>query len=548
MISKIKLCLTGIVMFTFASTSQAQLGHNLFMANPKATSLGNAVTADPPGIDSIHFNPAGLTRLKGRQVELKLSAIDASVTGSFIATNEYEQYLEAHGRHISEDPLANHDTEIEKAGTWVPGIGFVGGPLTAAVPTGGGISYTPPGSRFTFATGVMANLAGGLQREKDDPASVYIQEAGLTRFTYFSPSLGFRVTERLSLGASIGFSYFGVGLKLPARISNYVIGSIDNLLENECDPNASTGGGLAPFVSLCGGDIDVLQPILDVEANGLETYMSTTFNLGVLWQATDWLTLGMVYQSPAKDRLEGDIKVGFESGQGPGINSLLQGLKNGNGLLDPLLGLAIEGLDLPEDGMITSSGHIDLDTPAHFAVGASAQITPAIKVNVDAKWSETSVYQELAFRLDENIPVLQLLAAIPIEGLDPDGIIIPLGFEDTTSWALGIEYTYSDRLDLRFGFEPRQSGIPEDKRSFLVPLGDTNLYSTGFSYKLTPDSIVDFALAYFDISEYIKSGTSTNGNYPSGNLENFIYNPSAGLDTQMDMTVVMMELGYRAAF
>ncbi|TAK94126.1 MAG: hypothetical protein EPO09_10510, partial [Aquabacterium sp.] len=33
--------------------------------SPKAMSMGNAVTADPPGVDSIHFNPAGLSRLEG---------------------------------------------------------------------------------------------------------------------------------------------------------------------------------------------------------------------------------------------------------------------------------------------------------------------------------------------------------------------------------------------------------------------------------------------------------------------------------------------------
>src|SRR5690349_22124527 len=32
--------------------------------DPVAMSMGNAVTADPPGLDSIHFNPAGLSRLE----------------------------------------------------------------------------------------------------------------------------------------------------------------------------------------------------------------------------------------------------------------------------------------------------------------------------------------------------------------------------------------------------------------------------------------------------------------------------------------------------
>ena len=43
--------------------SHAQLAQNIFIGNPKALALGNAVTADPPGIDAIHFNPAGLAKL-----------------------------------------------------------------------------------------------------------------------------------------------------------------------------------------------------------------------------------------------------------------------------------------------------------------------------------------------------------------------------------------------------------------------------------------------------------------------------------------------------
>ena len=46
---------------------EAQLAQNLTI-HPKALALGNAVTADPPGIMAIHYNPAGLTKLDGRQL------------------------------------------------------------------------------------------------------------------------------------------------------------------------------------------------------------------------------------------------------------------------------------------------------------------------------------------------------------------------------------------------------------------------------------------------------------------------------------------------
>jgi long-subunit fatty acid transport protein len=57
-----------------ASSTQAQLATNLFI-DTKAMSMGNAVTADPVGIMSIHFNPAGLTKLDGRQIQFSLQNI-----------------------------------------------------------------------------------------------------------------------------------------------------------------------------------------------------------------------------------------------------------------------------------------------------------------------------------------------------------------------------------------------------------------------------------------------------------------------------------------
>ena len=50
----------GAMLAAFAAASaHAALTENLAVS-PVAMSLGNAVTADPPGLDSIHFNPAGL--------------------------------------------------------------------------------------------------------------------------------------------------------------------------------------------------------------------------------------------------------------------------------------------------------------------------------------------------------------------------------------------------------------------------------------------------------------------------------------------------------
>src|SRR5690554_8010988 len=68
---------------------QAQMTQNLTL-HPKALALGNAVTADPPGLMSIHYNPAGLTKLDGRQLEVNMLSIYLDIDADFIADEDYE--------------------------------------------------------------------------------------------------------------------------------------------------------------------------------------------------------------------------------------------------------------------------------------------------------------------------------------------------------------------------------------------------------------------------------------------------------------------------
>lgn len=62
MMTTIRIVATALVAL-LATPASAVLTDSLTIGNAKAISLGHAVTADPPGIDAIHFNPAGLADL-----------------------------------------------------------------------------------------------------------------------------------------------------------------------------------------------------------------------------------------------------------------------------------------------------------------------------------------------------------------------------------------------------------------------------------------------------------------------------------------------------
>ena len=66
---KLKRLSAALVAAGFATQGHAQLGQNLSV-DIRSLALGNAVTADPPGVSSIHFNPAGLTQIQGLQTDV----------------------------------------------------------------------------------------------------------------------------------------------------------------------------------------------------------------------------------------------------------------------------------------------------------------------------------------------------------------------------------------------------------------------------------------------------------------------------------------------
>jgi long-subunit fatty acid transport protein len=88
---------------------EAQLAQNLTI-HPKALALGNAVTADPPGIMAIHYNPAGLTKLDGRQLEVNLMSVYLDIDADFHAPDGYEIFgIDG----LETDPLANSGTRSQ---------------------------------------------------------------------------------------------------------------------------------------------------------------------------------------------------------------------------------------------------------------------------------------------------------------------------------------------------------------------------------------------------------------------------------------------------
>jgi len=557
----------SVITATHTSVANAQLTQNITIGNPKALGLAHAVTADPPGIDAIHFNPAGLAKIKGRQRMIKVLGAHMSITGH-IGENQTPDDVKTNYCVISQGPgnacsadqefansvwdeeigtdasIANHDSATSTPLLMLPGSGLTDVPFMI-VPFGG-IAFKEPSSGWTLATSIYSPMAIGYKRESSsyavddngigirnggDPGELNGKEVAMARITYFSPSIGIQINEELAIGASIGFSWHGFGIVTDLRAPLLSLAFL-NSAQDQLEKN----------------DIDLLHVIAPYDYLGeltmeMEDILSLSFNLGLLWEPSEWLAFGVVYQSEAKSDMEGDFKMvntdqlidTTSSLKSPGIDSLLS--LNGDS------GFNAEKI---EKGKVTSEQIV----PAHLSIGTSIRLLPNLKLNFDVKWTEYSAWNNLTFEFDQPIDFLTLASTINAligeDNADSDVLRMPRNYQDVVSWAVGIEYQANDNLVFRTGYEPRGSAIPNDAVDLMVPLTKTDLYSFGIGYQIDSFSRIDASIAYLHSEFSADIGESKNANdTQEGQV---IYNPYAWSTVSGSVSAYIFALSYEESF
>ena len=531
-----------VILFVFVGLpglATAAVLENLTLGNAKALALGNAVTADPPGIDAIHFNPAGLAKLKGQQYNLKLLMAQFNFRVEFGDHDDVTQdFIDIYDL---DDEAANTVSETSTIGLRLPGSeGITEWPLPVLVAPLGGASFNPPGSNVTFATSVYTPLAAGYIREPDDPGRYMGDELSFMKITYFAPSVGIQLDDEWAFGASLGFSWQGVTAGTELRVPNILLalaGELQNSLERQdaCD-------FIGAVLDICGVDPDTpnISPYTNVARleYDAETNFVWNLNLGVLWEPYPWFSWGAVYQFESTAEMAGTYRMSYGDEWVNTFTALWQSPLYRT--VAGLLGGLPQGVD--EE---TGKAEVDFTLPAHFATGISLQVTPAFKVNLDAKWTDWDVWDGITIHFDQDMDFGRIAHILSPQYSTLRSLTIPRHYESSWNWAVGLEYQWTDEMAFRFGYEPRDSSIPDDKQGVLIPLGDADLYGLGFEMRLPGHEIIEFALGYLHAEADVPAGTSTNANSVD-QANNFLYNPYAGTDFQSEVNAYLIELSYSA--
>lgn len=497
-------------------------------------SMGNAMTADPSGLDALHFNPAGLSRLKGVRQQWSIFGASVIPRASFTAPDGYEV------GGWTNDPLIGKQTGPVRNSVYLPGVGKVPG-LKLPFMGGGSISYSfnEDGSPWTFAVGAYPSLATSFDRTKDpnDPSRFSGREVIIQRLAAFTPALSYKFNDTLSLGVAVPFAHQAFALNTDLRFPNQLLGIIGNLQTGWCGSNDSNAIDLY-LLGLCngaGGQISPYKSAGNIDLD-MTSSMDPTLNLGVLWEPIDEFALGAVYRGGSNTVLQGRYQVNAE----PMFRDFTQGLYGS--VIGPTLG-TLFGLPSSIPAVQKGNARMMLPVPETIQVGMKIKPLRQWQVNFDLGWTNWKRWDKLTVEFDQPIALLQTASIFGVQ--DSSKLVLNRGYHNTITKGVGVQYRPTENVTLRMGYENRPSSVGESAFDLIAPLPDLKLYGLGFGYKFDKDSSVDVGIALAHGTFNIPAGKSCNLNCTG--FMNVIYNPYAGLNVNGDIYLRYFGLSFSRA-
>lgn len=485
--------------------------------DPVAMSMGNAVTADPPGVASIHFNPAGLTRLKG-------TTRSDSVFGASI--KPYASFHQPEGFDIGgwkQDPLNGTSSGPVRQSIYIPGLGATKARLPFAASAGLGLSFHNEGSPWTFATATYVPQAVSVDRTLDpnDPARFDGRKVIMQRLVYLSPSVAYKYSDTLSFGVSVPIAHQAFLLDTDMRFPNKLLGIVGQLQDAWCGDSSNPvdefgfglcgdgkgGGHLRPFRQVGNMRFDMTSPV------------DPTINVGVLWEPKDWFAAGLVYQSGSKTVLTG--RYTFQADYN--MDAFVEGMYHS--LLGPIVA-SMFGFPTSIPPVQMGNATMVLPFPEHVQAGFKLKPLKQVQLNVDVGWTNWKRWDSLTVQFDRTVNLLEM--ARIFGQADSTKLVMPRHYRNTYSYGVGLQVEPIEGLMLRFGYEPRRSSIPASALDLIAPLPDIKIKSVGAGIDLGEGTHLDFTASYAAAKFNLPAETSCNLN--CSNFFNVVYNPYAGLD------------------
>lgn len=490
----------------------------------RAIALANTVTADPPGISAIHYNPAGLSLLpEGKYFSSGMTVPIIKITSAYDADPDFEGFF----GDYDDDPLNGTEGTNSSGRMYLPIINQEADFLVAPMM---GLSYRPAKSRWAFGVGNYVPFGVGFSHaDASDPVRYGAKYAYMQHLVYLAPAVSYKLSDKLSAGLTVGVGQTAVGVGLDMRSPNDLV-SLTRVLGDATEeleipvlseltmPPPWFGGGIGPYDQVASLQMAVRDDF------------SPNYNVGLLYEPSHWFSLGMVYQSPIKVQLTGNYRFDY--------TEEFQSMINWMGSSPNLL--MVSGmLNLPFNAVPYQSGTVtaELEFPQRVQTGIKIKPFKRLSLMADVAWANWSCVKEDRFIFDQDIQLLQLVKVLGYTGGN-NALVLKRDFKDTWSWSVGLEFQLTDWLSLMLGYERRPTSVSEYHFDNIYSLPDLDNYGAGFSIKLKNGTQIDLGFAYLVNTEYCVPNNTSDLLNSTDSFEP-VYNPYAGLDyTQKTETYI----------
>ena len=528
----------------------------------RANSLGGAVTADPQGPLSAHFNPAGLDRVRGTELAMGVTWVPVmNIKSKFTQAIDPTtgELWSPFGGYFNNgiDPEAGQESST-KPSLEVPILGVL--PYNILAGASQGIAYHAKGSSFAYGFALYTPFAVGQEHTSaTDPSRFLGKRMSLVRLV-LAPTISYRVSKTLTVGASVGMGLAWLGFDTRMRTPNELVALTGVLGEATVGleipivseltfPAPWFGGGLSPYEDVGG---------LKFFA---EDNLTTSFNVGFLWEPFSWLSIGGVYQSESKAEMKGKYTLDYSKRMQKTINWLGS---------SPTTIIIAAMLDLPTYAPEEHTGNMSVDVvfPARAQLGVALKPHRRVKFLADVQWVQWSAWESTTVVFDRRIELFRLTKLLGYTGGD-NKLVVENGFKDTIHCSFGLELEPIDGFFLRFGYDARPTSI-QDGFFGLIPMGDLKLYTFGIGIETNKISFlkpperrykglmdlalhqllhadrIDIGVTYLNSKTQISNNTSVNFN--STDFTKAVYNPFAGLNYENEINAWIINLGLTFRF
>lgn len=517
----------------------------------RAVSLANTCTADPPGLMSVHYNPAGLSLLdEGKTFGNGLALPIIKRTGRLTADKDFKGFMSGTWGpdpnkwpdgpdHPKTDPNSDHggpDPLAGKSGTNSSGRMYIPfyKPIDFLVGSNLGLASRAKDSRWTFAYANYAPFGGGMaHRDEGDPLKFGTKSVYAQHLIYAAPTASYAVSDTLSIGLSVGLAQRAMGLELDVRAPNELVALTRVIGDATKDLNIPVVSQTTLPPPWLGGGQGPYEHVISVALNTRDDFVPS-YNLGLLWRPLNWLSYGFCYQSESVAELSGKYiwEYSEQFQRTVAWNSSTTMTMESAGMLD-----------LPTKAVPYQSGTVTGTQifPQRVQTGIMIRPIDKLKLLLDLHWANWArAGKQDKFIFDQRIQLLQIAKMLGYAH-GAQTFIVERNMKDTWHWSMGMEYAINDKLSLRCGYEKRPTSLQPSHVDTTLFIPDADFIGAGAGLKLPNGMCVDLGFGYLFANHFmIYNNSSTN--LTSTDFTQ-MGNPYAGLDYRQDLSIIVASFG-----